>query len=125
MKTMVKIFVDHEHLVRVINTLTELGITGFYLMEYQGMAPKTWKTFRLNENPDMALKAIRDHAEPGVMVNTVVGSDKCEKIIKQLEVYDHRAQSYIYKGERGLKYSWKTSRMTSSSLWKRSGKAFA
>ena len=71
MKTMVKIFVDHEHLVRVINTLTELGITGFYLIEYQGMAPKTWKTFRLSEDPDMALKAIRDQSEPGVMVNTV------------------------------------------------------
>jgi len=68
MKTMVKIFVDHEHLVRVINTLTELGITGFYLVEYQGMAPNTWKTFRLSENLDMALKAIRDHSEPGVMV---------------------------------------------------------
>ena len=39
MLTMVKIFVDHEHLVRVINTLTVLGITGFYLIEYQGMAP--------------------------------------------------------------------------------------
>lgn len=85
MKTMVKIFVDHEHLVRVINNLTEMGITGFYLVEYHGMAPKTWKTFQLNEDPEMALKAIRDHSEPGVMVNTVVGSDKCEKIIKQLE----------------------------------------
>lgn len=108
MKTMVKIFVDHEHLVRVINILTELGITGFYLIEYQGMAPNTWKAFRLNENPDMALKAIRDHSEPGVMVNTVVGSDKCEKIIKQLEealkgirytIIGHKVTSIKVKGE--------------------------
>ena len=108
MKTMVKIFVDHEHLVRVINTLTELGITGFYLMEYQGMAPKTWKTFRLSEDPDLALKAIRDHAEPGVMVNTVVGSDKCEKIIKRLEealkgirytIIGHQVTSIKVKGD--------------------------
>ena len=60
MKTMVKIFVDHEHLVRVINTLTDLGITGFYLVEYQGMAPKTWKSFRLREDPEMAAK--KEHA---------------------------------------------------------------
>jgi nitrogen regulatory protein PII-like uncharacterized protein len=108
MKTMVKIFVDHEHLVRVINTLTELGITGFYLIEYQGMAPNTWKAFQLSEKPDMALKAIRDHAEPGVMVNTVVGSDKCEKIIKQLEealkgirytIIGHKVTSIKVKGE--------------------------
>ena len=71
MKTMVKIFVDHEHLVRVINTLTELGITGFYLVEYQGMAPKTWKNFRLSEDPELTLETIRNHSEPGVMVNTV------------------------------------------------------
>ena len=108
MKTMVKIFVDHEHLVRVINTLTQLGITGFYLMEYQGMAPNTWKAFLLNESPDMALKAIRDHSEPGVMVNTVVGSDKCEKIIKQLEealkgirytIIGHKVTSIKVKGD--------------------------
>lgn len=108
MKTMVKIFVDHEHLVRVINTLTELGITGFYLMEFQGMAPKSWKSFRLSENPDLALTAIRDHSEPGVMVNTVVGSDKCEKIIKQLEealkgirytIIGHKVTSIKVKGD--------------------------
>ena len=108
MKTMVKIFVDHEHLVRVINTLTELGITGFYLIEYQGMAPKSWKSFRLSENPDMALAAIRDHSEPGVMVNTVVGSDKCERIIKQLEqalkgirftIIGHKVTSIKVKGD--------------------------
>jgi nitrogen regulatory protein PII-like uncharacterized protein len=108
MNTMVKIFVDHEHLVRVINTLTELGISGFYLIEYQGMAPKTWKSFRLNESPEMALTAIRNHSEPGVMVNTVVGSDKCEKIIKQLEealkgirytIIGHKVTSIKVKGD--------------------------
>jgi nitrogen regulatory protein PII-like uncharacterized protein len=108
MKTMVKIFVDHEHLVRVINTLTELGITGFYLVEYQGMAPNTWKTFRLSEKPDMALKAIRDHSEPGVMVNTVVSSDKCQKLIGQLEealkgirftIIGHKVTSIKVKGD--------------------------
>ncbi len=45
MKTMVKIFVDHEHLVRVINNLTELGITVFYLMEYKGIAGSRLSTF--------------------------------------------------------------------------------
>ena len=105
---MVKIFVDHEHLVRVINTLTELGITGFYLVEYQGMAPSSWKTFRLSEKPDLALKAIRDHSEPGVMVNTVVGSDKCQKLIGELEealkgirftIIGHKVTSIKVKGD--------------------------
>lgn len=108
MKTMVKIFVDHEHLVRVINTLTELGITGFYLVEYQGMAPNSWKTFQLSEKPDLALKAIRDHSEPGVMVNTVVSSDKCQKLIAELEealkgirftIIGHKVTSIKVKGD--------------------------
>ncbi|MBK7386284.1 MAG: MJ1244 family protein [Methanothrix sp.] len=108
MKTMVKIFVDHEHLVRVINSLTELGITGFYLVEYQGMAPANWKSFRLSEKPDMALKAIRDHSEPGVMVNTVVSSDKCQQLIRQLEealkgirftIIGHQVSSIKVKGD--------------------------
>jgi len=108
MKTMVKIFVDHEHLVKVINSLTEQGITGFYLIEYQGMAPTSWKSFRLSEDPDMALKAIRDHSEPGVMVNTVVGSDKCQQLIRQLEealkgirftIIGHQVNSIKVKGD--------------------------
>jgi nitrogen regulatory protein PII-like uncharacterized protein len=84
MKTMVKIFVDHEHLGRVINTLTELGITGFYLYEYKGMAPNAWRDFRLKEDPEMTIEAIRHHAEPGVLVNTVIDGD-CDRIIKGLE----------------------------------------
>lgn len=85
MKMLVKIFVSHDHLVRVINTLTELGMTGFYLVEHQGMAPSTWKDFRLSEDPEMALKAIRDQSEPGIMVNTVINSEKYSKIVEGLE----------------------------------------
>ena len=85
MKMLVKIFVDHDHLIKVINLLTELGMTGFYLIEYQGMAPHTWKAFRLSENPDMALKAIRDQSEPGVMVNTVIESEKYCRLADGLE----------------------------------------
>lgn len=85
MKTMIKIFVDYEHLVRVVNTLTELAITGFYLIEYHEMVPKTWKNFRLSENPNRTMENIKTHSEPGIMINTVVNSDKCERIIKQIE----------------------------------------
>ncbi len=85
MKMLVKIFVDPDHLVRVINLLTELGMTGFYLIEYQGMAPHTWKDFRLSENPELAMKAIRDQAEPGVMVNMVIASEKYCRIVDGLE----------------------------------------
>lgn len=108
MKTMVKIFVNHEHLVRVINTLTELGITGFYLVEYQGMAPKTWRDFRLSEDPKLTLETIRNHSEPGVMVNTVVSSGKCDKLIRHLEealkgirytIIGHKVTSIKVKGD--------------------------
>ncbi|HWQ18901.1 MAG TPA: MJ1244 family protein [Methanotrichaceae archaeon] len=108
MKTLVKIFVDHEHLVRVINTLTALGITGFYLIEYQGMAPKTWKDFSLSEDPELALAAIRNQSEPGVIVNTVVSSDRCERLIKELEealkgirftIMGHKVTSIKVKGD--------------------------
>lgn len=83
MKTLVRIFVDHEHLGRVINTLTEVGITGFYLYEYKGMSPSAWKDFRLREDPEMTIEAVRHHAESGVMVNTVV--EDCEPIVNALE----------------------------------------
>jgi nitrogen regulatory protein PII-like uncharacterized protein len=108
MKTMVMVFIDHEHLVRVINTLTELGITGFYLIEYQGMAPKTWKNFRLSEDPDRTLETIRNQSEPGVIVHTVVSSDQCENIIKKLEealkgkrytIMGHKVTSIKVKGD--------------------------
>jgi nitrogen regulatory protein PII-like uncharacterized protein len=108
MKTLVKIFVDHEHLVRLINILTELGITGFYLIEYHGMAPKTWKSFKLSEHPDLALEAIRNQSEPGVIVNTVVNSEKFDKIIKKLEeslrgvrytVMGHKVTAIMVRGD--------------------------
>jgi len=108
MKTLVKIFVDHEHLVRVINTLTALGITGFYLIEYHGMAPKSWKSFKLSEDPELALQAIRNQSEPGVIVNTVVNSDRCGQLIKELEealkgirftIMGHKITSIKVKGD--------------------------
>ncbi|MHC1631312.1 MAG: MJ1244 family protein [Methanotrichaceae archaeon] len=85
MKTLVKIFIDHEHLGRVMNILTELGITGFYLYEYNGMAPNAWRDFQLREEPEMTVEAIRHHAELGVLVNTVVNNGDCERITKKLE----------------------------------------
>jgi len=51
MKTLVKIFVDHEHLGRVINTLTELGITGFYLYEYRGYVSQGLEKFPAERGP--------------------------------------------------------------------------
>jgi len=72
------------------------------------MAPRSWKAFRLSEKPDLALKAIRDHSEPGVMVNTVVSSDKCQKLIAQLEealkgirftIIGHKVTSIKVKGD--------------------------
>ena len=109
MKTMVMVFIDHEHLVRVINTLTELGITGFFLIEYQGMAPKTWKSFRLSEDPEKTLETVRNQSEPGVIVHTVVDSNRCEKIIKGLEeslkgkrytIMGHKVTSIKVKGDK-------------------------
>jgi nitrogen regulatory protein PII-like uncharacterized protein len=56
----------------------------------------------------MTLETIRNHSEPGVMVNTVVSSDKCETIIKQLEealkgirytIMGHKVTSIKVRGE--------------------------
>jgi nitrogen regulatory protein PII-like uncharacterized protein len=105
---MVMVFIDNEHLVRVINTLTELGITGFFLIEYQGMAPKTWKNFHLSEDPEKTLETIRNQSEPGVIVHTVVNSDRCERIIRKLEetlrgkrytIMGHKVTSIKVKGD--------------------------
>ncbi|MDH7597910.1 MAG: MJ1244 family protein [Methanothrix sp.] len=85
MKSMVKVFIDHEHLLKVMNILTEVGITGFYIYEYKGMSPRVWKDFRLREDPEMTLDAIRNFSEPGVMVNTVVSSNRCERLVQSLE----------------------------------------
>jgi len=48
------------------------------------MYPKAWKNFRLKEDPEMTIEAVRHHAETGVLVNTVIDGD-CEPIIKGLE----------------------------------------
>lgn len=85
MKNLVKIFIDHEHLLKVMNILTEFGITGFYIYEYRGMAPKAWKDFHLKEDPEMTFDTIKDHSETGVIINTVVGSERCEKLMEKLE----------------------------------------
>jgi nitrogen regulatory protein PII-like uncharacterized protein len=72
------------------------------------MAPKTWKSFRLTEDPNLTIGTIRNHSEPGVIVNTVVSSDKCDKIIKQLEealkgirytIIGHKVTSIKVKGD--------------------------
>ncbi len=108
MKIMAQIFVDHDNLVKVINMLSELEITGFYLIEYRGMAPNAWKNFRLSEDPDMALNAIKDQSEPGIMINTVVGSNNYRRIIDGLEdalrgkrytIIGHEINSIKVKGD--------------------------
>ena len=108
MKVMAQIFVDHDNLVKVINLLTGLEITGFYLIEYRGMAPKAWKNFCLSENPDMALNAIRDQSEPGIMINTVIGSNNYRRIVDGLEealrgkrytIIGHEISSIKVKGD--------------------------
>ncbi|NYT02502.1 MAG: hypothetical protein GKC10_07085 [Methanosarcinales archaeon] len=108
MKTMVKIFIDHEHLLKVINALTEFGITGFYLYEYRGMSPKAWKNFVLTEDPERTIDTIRNQSEPGVLVNTVVGTDRCDKLIQHLEqalkgirftIIGHQVRSIRVRGD--------------------------
>ncbi|HQF17452.1 MAG TPA: MJ1244 family protein [Methanotrichaceae archaeon] len=105
---MVKVFIDHEHVIKVINLLTEFGISGFYLYEYQGMSPRAWKNFRLKEDPDMTIETIKNHSEPGVIVNTVVRTDRCEQLIQFLEqglkgirftIIGHQVRSIKVRGD--------------------------
>ena len=82
MRVLLYVFVETENIGKVINALSEGGISGFFLMEYKGLSPREWKGFLIEEDPEKAIKIVNDLARNAVMVGTVV-SERRAKIIRR------------------------------------------
>lgn len=80
MKILLKLFVESQNLGKAINALSEGGISGFYLKEYQGMSPNDWRGFLLAEEPEMAIKIVNELSQDTVVINSIVGIDRLIKI---------------------------------------------
>ncbi|AVB75782.1 MJ1244 family protein [Methanococcus maripaludis] len=83
MRILLKLFVESQNLGKAINALSEGGISGFYLKEYQGMSPDDWKGFLLAEEPEMAIKIVNELSQDTVVINSIVNIE-CLGKIKEL-----------------------------------------
>ncbi len=68
----VRIFVDPENVGKVMNAMADAEVTGFYVVEYRGVAPDRWEGFEIQEDPEHAIKALNDLSERAVMVVTII-----------------------------------------------------
>lgn len=75
--------IEIQNLGKAINALSEGGISGFYLKEYQGMSPDDWKGFLLAEEPEMAIKIVNELSQDTVVINSIVNIE-CLGKIKEL-----------------------------------------
>ncbi|WP_459202273.1 MJ1244 family protein [Methanococcus sp. CF] len=80
MRVLLKLFVESQNLGKAINALSEGGISGFYLKEYQGMSPDDWKGFLLAEEPEMAVKIVNELSQDTVVINSIVNIECLGKI---------------------------------------------
>ncbi|WP_457620975.1 MJ1244 family protein [Methanopyrus sp.] len=76
----VRLFVDPENVGRVMNAMADVGVTGFYAIEYRGVAPDQWAGFEIREDPESAIKAFNDLSEQAVMIVTVIPEEYVEKL---------------------------------------------
>ncbi|ACV24211.1 MJ1244 family protein [Methanocaldococcus fervens] len=86
MKVLLYLFVESENVGKAINALSEGGITGFFLYDYKGMSPQDWQGFLLDEDPEMAIRAVNDLAQNAVLIGTVVNESnliEIERIIDE------------------------------------------
>ncbi|MDP3484867.1 MAG: MJ1244 family protein, partial [Methanobacteriaceae archaeon] len=51
MKVHLRVFVEVENLGKIMNILSEKGVTGFYIVEYKGISPQEWQGFAIKEDP--------------------------------------------------------------------------
>ncbi len=92
MKVHLRIFVEVENLGKVMNILSEEGVTGFYIVEYKGISPTEWEGFMIREDPQSAISTIRDHARDAILVCSVVDEEQMGPIIKKCKkrLFDKR-----------------------------------
>ncbi|MEN6290509.1 MAG: MJ1244 family protein [Methanobacterium sp.] len=84
MKVHLRVFVEIRNLGKAMNALTDAGITGFYILEYKGMSPQDWKGFSIKEDPESAIKMIKDHAKNALLICSVVDEEKVDEIVKMV-----------------------------------------
>ena len=85
MKIHLRVFVEMENLGKAMNALTDVGITGFYILEYKGMSPQEWKGFTIKEDPKSAIDMIRDHSTDAILICSVVEEERADSIVKSVE----------------------------------------
>ncbi len=78
----VRVFVDPENVGKLMNAMADAGVTGFYAVEYRGVAPDRWEGFEIDEDPEQAIKAMNDLSERAVMVVTVIPEDRLDDLKK-------------------------------------------
>ena len=84
MKVHLRVFVEIKNLGKAMNALTDAGITGFYILEYKGMSPQDWKGFSIKEDPESAIKMIKDHAKNALLICSVVDEERVDEIVKMV-----------------------------------------
>ncbi|ABO35293.1 conserved hypothetical protein [Methanococcus maripaludis C5] len=85
MRILLKLFVESQNLGKAINALSEGGISGFYLKEYQGMSPEDWRGFLISEEPEMAVKIVNELSQDTVVINSIVNIECLGKIKEQIK----------------------------------------
>lgn len=84
MKVHLRVFVEVENLGKIMNILSDSGVTGFYIVEYKGISPQEWQGFSIKEDPESAIAVIRDSARDAILVCSVVDEEKVDKIISEV-----------------------------------------
>jgi len=84
MKVHLRVFVEVENLGKIMNILSDKGVTGFYIVEYKGISPQEWEGFSIKEDPKSAISVIRDSARDAILVCSVLNEEIVDSIISEI-----------------------------------------
>jgi nitrogen regulatory protein PII-like uncharacterized protein len=84
MKVHLRVFVEVENLGKIMNILSDKGVTGFYIVEYKGISPQEWQGFAIKEDPKSAISVIRDSARDAILVCSVLDEERVDPIISEI-----------------------------------------
>jgi nitrogen regulatory protein PII-like uncharacterized protein len=73
-----------ENLGKIMNILSDKGVTGFYIVEYKGISPQEWEGFSIKEDPKSAISVIRDSARDAILVCSVLNEEMVDPIISEI-----------------------------------------